>query len=1250
MMLCMSIDIHNIILIKKQSNMKKFFTVSALLISIVTSAQNFVWAKTFGNANDESAKANATDASGNIITVGTFVGTVDFDPNAGVTSLASLSGSIDIYLTKLNSNGNLVWAKQIGNANSESVNDVVVDPSGNFYITGEYTGIVDFDPGVGTSNLVSVSTSRDVFIAKYDATGSFLWAKSMGGSNVDIGQELALDPSNNLYVAGTYSGTVDFDPSASTRTLTVYGGSGDLFVGKYDSNGTYQWAWGIGGNGSEEATGIKYNSTSGFVYLTGTFTGTNTNITPNYAGGTYTSTGNSDCFITRLDASTGTGSLTRGVFGGTGYENTNDIDIDSNGNIFIIGDFGSNIDVNLFAGVSNLAPTGFTDGFILKYNSALTLIYAKQFDHPNNTGSVYSNSLKLDGINNIYIGGYLNDVTDFDPNTVSSYTLTTPDWYDYDCFVTKLDANGDFVWAKKWGGTDFSAMSEEISSIALDASGNVYSCGTFGGSTGAACDFDPGTGTYSVTAVSGGVDAYIHKIGCTLPSTVTTTSNIIPICIGSSTTKTISISSTIENGVTYSWSFLGSAGVSFSPTTGTTTTISYTASSSFSIVVTATNACGTTTTMVQSITPYSLPTLTITTDFPSVCIGQPNAFHATGASTYTWNPSYIINNQPSVNFGSGIFTVTATDGNGCINSKTINYTENPLPNVTAVSSSSAICSGNTATLTAGGASTYTWTSGPQTSTYNVGTAGTYTVTGTDINGCVNTKTVSLTVNSLPNVTAVSSSSAICSGSNATLTAGGASTYQWSGGPSTASYIVSSAGVYSVTGTNANGCVKTKTVSLIVNSLPNISAVQSPTLVCDGNSASLSGTGASTYTWNPTYINGSSALHFIGESTFTITGTDINGCVNSGTFATNIAANPTVTISGKNTVCLNNPNTLTASGATTYTWLPGSVTGASISVQPTITTTYTVNAKDGNGCNGSSTFNLNIVTPQTPDICEVTVDSLSNYNHIIWDKTAYNNVDSFIVYREVSTNIYKRIGAQDKNALSLFIDTARSIGPANGDPNVTSYRYQLQIRDTCGNYSANSPWHNTEYFITNTTGTFSWNTYSVQGQPSTPVTTFDLIRDNNATGTWTVVASCAGTQFSLTDPAYASYSNANYRVYANGFNCNPTAKTTQQVNKSKSNIRNNFNAIPTGINPSNFLYSEIILAPNPATTELNILFTEELIKNTKVSIIDILGKEITSLEVNEGTKISVPVIDFSKGVYFVKIQQGKNYIVKKFIKE
>jgi hypothetical protein len=288
----------------------------------------------------------------------------------------------------------------------------------------------------------------------------------------------------------------------------------------------------------------------------------------------------------------------------------------------------------------------------------------------------------------------------------------------------------------------------------------------------------------------------------------------------------------------------------------------------------------------------------------------------------------------------------------------------------------------------------------------------------------------------------------------------------------------------------------------------------------------------------------------------------------------------------------------------------------------------------------------------PDICMVTTDSVFANNIVFWDKTITNKVDSFIIYREVSSGTYKRIGAQPYAALSRFIDTVRSIGPANGDPNITSYRYKLQLRDSCGNYSALSPYHNTFYFTAiNNTGNFIWNSYTVEGQTITPVSTCNLLRDNLGTNTWTVVGNCAGTQTTINDPAFASFPNAVWRIDGLGFNCNPTYKTNQQVNKSKSNVKDNFNTagLPTKIS-SYELSISIGISPNPASSELNINFNSEIKSNTKINILDIVGKTVLSSEINEGSKVSIPLADLAAGVYFAKIQQGKNVVTKKFIKQ
>ena len=570
---------------------------------------------------------------------------------------------------------------------------------------------------------------------------------------------------------------------------------------------------------------------------------------------------------------------------------------------------------------------------------------------------------------------------------------------------------------------------------------------------------------------------------------------------------------------------------------------------------------------------------------------------------------------------------------------------------------SAICTGNTATLTAGGASTYTWSSGPQTQTYVVAFQGTYNVTGADINGCVNSKTISLIVNPLPNVTVSPSNGYICSGQTATFTASGATTYTWTGGPTNATLTTTVAGIHTVSGTDNNGCVKTSTANLNVTQTPTVTATQSQSIVCHQGFVTFNASGAAAYNWSNGITNGVPYMfNNLGStpSAQTVSVRGWNGgftCPDSTIVLTvTVMPIPVITITGNTLTCSGATNILTANGGVSYTWTPGSVLSSTYAANATSPTAYSVIAQDSYGCIGKDTlFTYDLVTPQTPEICEVTVDSLSQYNNIMWDKAAYTNVDSFIVYREVSTNIYKRIGAQDKNALSLFVDTARSVGPANGDPNITSYRYKLQIRDTCGNYSTQSPWHNTVYFITNTTGTFFWNTYNKEFQASTPVSTFELVRDNNATGTWTLVGTSAGTSTSLNDPAYSSYPNAVYRVLANGFNCNPTAKTTQQINKTKSNVKNNFNLIPTGIN-KNTLNAAVGLSPNPATSQLIISFNTPITSTTKIMVTDVLGKVVYHTEMQEGNTFVIPVNELSNGVYFVKVEQGKNYTVKKFIKE
>ncbi|MGZ3943220.1 MAG: T9SS type A sorting domain-containing protein, partial [Bacteroidia bacterium] len=280
---------------------------------------------------------------------------------------------------------------------------------------------------------------------------------------------------------------------------------------------------------------------------------------------------------------------------------------------------------------------------------------------------------------------------------------------------------------------------------------------------------------------------------------------------------------------------------------------------------------------------------------------------------------------------------------------------------------------------------------------------------------------------------------------------------------------------------------------------------------------------------------------------------------------------------------------------------------------------------------------------TPSICMVTVDSLSINNEIYWDKSMYPSMDSMIIYREVTSNVYKRIDAVSKNALSMYTDTVRSIGPANGNPNVGTYRYKIQLRDTCGNYSDFSLWHNTVFFI-NSSGTFFWNEYKIEGTPTptNPMTQFDLVRDDYApTGNYNTVGTVAGTQTTLNDPLYAAYQNtADWRVFAYGLNCTATQRhgnngSQAAIVKSRSNVKNNR---AQGIK-TNAALTGVSFYPNPANDEITIKISKDC-SNCSMEISNSLGQNVKTEKLSS-IENKVSTSSLANGVYCVKIKNDKN---------
>jgi len=409
----------------------------------------------------------------------------------------------------------------------------------------------------------------------------------------------------------------------------------------------------------------------------------------------------------------------------------------------------------------------------------------------------------------------------------------------------------------------------------------------------------------------------------------------------------------------------------------------------------------------------------------------------------------------------------------------------------------------------------------------------------------------------------------------------------------------------------------------------------------GYASVLLGTGTGSFSFDGNFATGSNPFGIV-TADFNMDGKPDLATANESSNNVSILLNsPTHTISiasTATTLCTSSSSTLTASGSITYSWST-SATTATISVAPTVSTTYYVS--DGVGCSNTASITINVATVVQPNICMVTTDSASNYNYnmIVWDKTSYNNVDSFIVYRyDVTSSSYLRIGAVSKNSLSEFKDSLFNIGgPNGGNPLYSSWRYKLAIRDTCGNIGAMSPYHET-MFVQESGATFSWNAYV-----GASVTGYSFLRDDNNTGAWHVLVNTAG--LSSTDPGYSGYPNGNWRVDALGFNCTPTLRlagnNNNTLNTSKKSHSNTSKPTAVGINQISNNNNQLSIYPNPSSNSIIIQSATEL---GAISIYNALGELVLQTK----SKNMQEQIDLNKlpaGVYTINVQGKFSKIIK-----
>ncbi|MBX2902191.1 MAG: T9SS type A sorting domain-containing protein [Chitinophagales bacterium] len=1127
--------------------------------------QDFSWGKSGGNTGNEYARSIFVDGAGSVYTVGSFSGTVDFDPGSGVSNLTAV-GSTDAYIQKLNSAGAFVFARRFGGAGDAVAYGVTVDPNNFIYITGSFTGNMDSDPNAGTSLLTSAG-GTDIFLIRLSASAVWSYSTRFGSTGDDVGLSVCAN-AGAFALTGTITGVVDFDPgagvanigiinltqgfiaryvpgvfytfahtlgiSANASEMDVSGniyttgvgfnaGSNDAFVKKFGPTGTVTWTKYLGGASGDGGYGIATDVT-GNVYTTGFFSGT-ADFDPDAGVVSITSGGSNDIYVSKLDTN---GSYVWAVgFSGTGDDRGVTIDTDPDGNVYTAGYFRSTVDFDPGAGVSNLSSSGLTDGMVCKLNASGQYVWAQKIG---STGNDAIQGIRIEQSANIHLAGYFSGTVDVDPaasvaNLVAvggtdycvvkwipciipaAPTNTTPannlvvcngestvlsasgtgtiGWYSSATGGTYLGGGSSFTTPVLTSDTSFyvqdssclpgprkriyvsvlssianQTVSSSPSSVCVgqsatvsisgsevnkvyslrDNSNNAVIDGPIAG-TGAALNFSTGainsTTTYNVYAVSqptnyaldlDGVDDYIdlgtNNRGIT--STVTVSAKVKAAVTGASqfiVSKYVaaSLGFYLYIDATGKAAIQGRDAAGAAKTSGVSTTVvadnqwhevtGVVRNTGWEIWVDGVlensgayslGAAGLATTAGLLVGYFSPNYSTMDVDHVAIwntalstpTIAANNFACLTGSEAnlvgyfkFNEGTGTVVNDLSSSALNGSLVNMTAPacwiSGSNAVcmsgcdlqmaNTVTISTIAAPAQPTITPSGSTVICSGGSVTLTSSPGTTYLWSTGATTSSITVSAAGTYSVQVTNAAGCqsVPSAGTTVTIGSSPAQPTISAGgpTTFCAGGSVTLTSSAGTSYLWSNGATTASINVTNSGTYTVQVTNASGCqsVPSAGTTVTVNSLPAQPTITAggPTTFCAGGSVTLTSSAGTTYLWS----NGATTASIspTTSGTYTVQVTNAAGCqsvASAGTTVTvnSLPAQPTITAGGPTTFCAGGSVTLTSSAGTTYLWSNGATTA---SISPTTSGTYTVRVTNAAGCQSVASAGTTVTVNSLP---------------------------------------------------------------------------------------------------------------------------------------------------------------------------------------------------------------------------------------------------------------------------------------------
>ncbi|MES2285991.1 MAG: SBBP repeat-containing protein [Bacteroidota bacterium] len=400
---------------------------------------------------------------------------------------------------------NYKWVKSISSTGlgNDKGYSIAVDDSGFVYVTGIFGGGVapaDFNP-FGTPISLVGAGALNCFFAKYNANGDCVWAKTLdasNGSSGSLGKSIALDTAGNIYLAGAFLGTVDFNPSNQTFYQVSSSGDLDGFVAKYDNNGNFQWIKSQGGALLDIANGVALDIT-GNVYVTGVFK--SGNFESQGAGTQFYALGAEDIFIAKYDNA--------GIFqwanpiGGADRDIATAIAVDKFGNAYLTGSFKGTVDFDPGPGTVNQTVLGTADAiFFAKYDPSGAYIISQKLS--GSSGSGLGTSIAVDTVGKFYVTGAFSGSVDFNP--IGGQVRTS--FGAKDMFYAKYNQFGEYEFAYPIG-TPATAITDSAigSSIVLDHIGNIYITGSFQGQA----DFDPSSADETHTSATDGGDIFFAK-------------------------------------------------------------------------------------------------------------------------------------------------------------------------------------------------------------------------------------------------------------------------------------------------------------------------------------------------------------------------------------------------------------------------------------------------------------------------------------------------------------------------------------------------------------------------------------------------------------------------------------------------------------------------------------------------------------------------------------------------------------------